>query len=42
MLTILLDLLAVAALAVFAWFIWEPLPLAVVGFAALAVSRRLS
>jgi hypothetical protein len=40
-LTTLLDLLAVACLAVFAWFVWEP-PLAVVGLAALYVSRRRS
>jgi hypothetical protein len=41
-LTTLLDLLAVACLAAFAWFVWEPLPLAVVGLAALAVSWRRS
>lgn len=40
MFTTLLDLLAVICLAVFAWFIWPPLPLLVVGVAALAISRQ--
>jgi len=37
-LTTLLDLLGVALLAVFAWFVWPPLPLAVVGVAVIAAS----
>lgn len=40
MLTTALDLLGVACLAVFAWFIWPPLVLLVVGVAALLVSRK--
>jgi hypothetical protein len=40
--TTLLDLLAVAALSTFAWFVWEPLPLLVVGLSCLVVSRRRS
>ena len=40
MLSTLLDLLAVSCLVVFAWFVWPPLPLAVVGLAALAASRK--
>lgn len=40
MLTTLLDLVAIACLAVFAWFVWAPLPLLVVGLACLAISRR--
>lgn len=38
MLTTLLDILGVAFLAAFAWFIWPPLVLAVVGLAVLAAS----
>lgn len=37
-----LDLLAVVCLAVFAWFVWAPLPLLVVGVVALLVSFRHS
>jgi hypothetical protein len=37
-LTTLLDLLGVALLATFAWFVWAPLPLCVVGVAILAAS----
>ena len=40
MLTTLLDILGVAALATFAWFIWPPAVLLVLGLAALAVSHR--
>ncbi len=42
MLTTLLDLLGVACLAVFAWFVWFPLPLLVLGVAALLESSRFS
>lgn len=42
MLTTALDLLGVVALAVFAWFVWEPLPLAVCGAGALLASWRMS
>lgn len=41
MLTTALDLLAVASLAAFAWFVWEPLPLVVIGAAAIAASWKL-
>jgi hypothetical protein len=37
-LTTLLDLLGVTLIAAFAWFVWAPLPLAVVGVAILAAS----
>lgn len=40
MLTTLLDLLAAAALAAFAWFIWPPAVLLVLGMAALLASWR--
>lgn len=40
--TTVLDLVAVICLALFAWFVWHPLPLAVVGVACLAVSYRLT
>ena len=40
--TTVLDLLGVACLAVFAWFVWEPLPLLIVGLSALLVSWRRS
>lgn len=42
MATTLLDLLAVVLLAVFAWFVWEPLPLLVVGVSCLLISERAS
>lgn len=42
MLTTALDLLGMVALAVFAWFVWEPLPLAVCGAGALLASWRMS
>lgn len=42
MLTTALDLLGVACLAAFAWFVWEPLPIVVVGLASLAASWRAS
>lgn len=42
MLTTLLDLLGVALLAAFVWFVWPPLVLAVAGLAALLVSWRTS
>lgn len=38
MLTTLLDLLGVGCLAAFAFFVWPPLVLLVVGLAALAAS----
>jgi len=40
MLTTVLDLLGVALLAGFAWFVWPPLVLAVVGVAILAASWK--
>lgn len=40
MLSIVLDLVAVACLAAFAYFAWPPAALAVVGVAALAASRK--
>lgn len=40
MLTTLLDLLGVALIACFAWFVWEPAPLLVVGAASLIASRQ--
>lgn len=42
MLTTLLDLLGVTLIAAFAWFIWPPLPLIVVGLAVLVASRKAS
>jgi hypothetical protein len=39
-LTTLLDLLGVALLAAFVWFVWPPLVLAVAGLAALVMSWR--
>lgn len=42
MLTTALDLSGVAALAAFAWFVWPPLVLLVVGAAALLASRGLT
>lgn len=42
MLSNALDLIGVSCLAVLAWFVWAPLPLAVVGVAALLASWRLS
>lgn len=40
MFSTLLDLVAVVCLAAFAWFVWEPAPLLVVGLAALAASYQ--
>lgn len=40
-LTTALDLLGVVALSVFAWFVWPPLPFAVVGVSALVVSLQI-
>lgn len=40
MLTTALDLLGIAAVSTFAWFVWPPLPLLVVGLACLAASWR--
>ncbi|NYD43941.1 hypothetical protein [Nocardioides panaciterrulae] len=40
MLTTALDLLGVACLAGFAWFVWPPAALLVVGAVALLVSWR--
>lgn len=37
-----LDLLGLALVASFAWFVWPPLPLLVLGFAVLWVSWRRS
>lgn len=42
MFTTLLDLLGVACLAAFAWFLWPPAALAVVGVLALLASRQLT
>jgi hypothetical protein len=42
MVTTLLDLLGVACIAAFAFFVWPPACLAVIGLAALAVSRKAS
>lgn len=42
MLSTALDLLGVAALVVFAWFVWAPLSLLIVGVAALVISWRMS
>lgn len=39
MLTTALDLLGVALIAAFAWFVWAPLPLLIAGLAILAASR---
>lgn len=38
--TTTLDLLAVGCLSAFAWFVWPPAPLLVVGLAALLASRK--
>lgn len=40
MLTTVLDLLGIGLLAAFAWFLWWPLTLLVLGVAALAISRQ--
>lgn len=40
MLTTALDLMAVACLTAFAWFVWPPLSLAVLGMFCLAISWR--
>ena len=40
MLSTILDLLGVSALAMFAFFVWEPLPLLVLGVASLAASWK--
>lgn len=42
MVTTILDVLGAALLAAFAWFVWEPAPLAVLGSAALLISWRRS
>lgn len=42
MLTTALDLLGVACLAAFAWCIWPPAALLVIGAACIAVSARAS
>jgi hypothetical protein len=42
MLTTLLDLLGVALVAGFVWFVWPPLVLLVLGAAALALSWSLN
>lgn len=42
MLTTILDALGIALIAAFAWFIWPPAPLAVVGIGALVASWRRS
>lgn len=42
MVTTLLDLLGAAALGAFAWFVWPPAALLVVGAAALLASWRAS
>lgn len=38
MLTTLLELLGIVLVAVFAWFVWPPLPLLVVGVALLVAA----
>lgn len=40
MLTTVMDVAGVALLAAFAFFVWAPLPLLVLGLAALAASRK--
>lgn len=40
MLTTILDLLGIGLLAAFAWFLWWPLVLLVLGVSALLVSRQ--
>lgn len=42
MLSTIADLLGVALVATFAWFVWQPLPLLVVGLALLAASYASS
>lgn len=42
MFSTIVDLLGVACLAAFAWFVWPPLPLAVAGVALLAGSFAAS
>jgi hypothetical protein len=42
MLTTILDLIGIACLAAFAFFVWPPACLGVIGLAALAVSRKAS
>lgn len=42
MLTTLLDLLGLALIAAFAFFVWPPLTLAVVGVGVLAASWQLA
>lgn len=42
MLSTLLDLLGLCLVAAFSWFVWEPLPLAVVGVGLLAASFQAS
>lgn len=42
MLTTLLDLLGLLLLAAFAWFVWPPATLAVLGIGALLASWRLT
>lgn len=42
MLTTTLDLLGLALLAAFAWFVWPPATLAVLGLGALVISWRLT
>ena len=42
MLTTLLDIIGIGLLAAFAWFLWPPLVLLVVGTFALLASRTLT
>jgi hypothetical protein len=42
MLTTALDLLGIALIAAFGWFIWPPLVLAIVGVGVLAASWQLA
>jgi len=42
MLTTILDLLGVASLGVFAWFVWPPTVLLVAGIACIAISARIA
>ncbi len=42
MMSTVLDLVGVAAVSAFAWFVWPPLVLLVIGSAALLTSRQLA
>lgn len=38
--TTFLDLVGVACLSLFAWFVWAPAALLIIGMAALLISRK--